>query len=104
LIKTLKLLVSALAVGVAGASLAGSAQAAGPCNDLSGYYGNVTAIVVGADNKTVNVTLAGGRPLAYGTCSGNTLSVNFKQPDSVATGTFDGKTIKWSNNTTWTKQ
>jgi len=43
---------------------AGAAHADSPCNGLSGYYGNVTAIVVGQDGKTIN----------------------------------------WSNNTTWTKQ
>ncbi|MCI3133435.1 hypothetical protein [Phenylobacterium aquaticum] len=82
---------------------AGAAHAESPCNGLSGYYGNVTAIVVGQDGKTVNLTLANGRPNAYGTCSGGNLTVTFPD-DRTLTGTFDGKTIRWSNNTTWSKQ
>ncbi len=82
---------------------AGSALAAGPCNGLNGYYGNVTAIVVGQDGKTVNVTMANGRPNAYGMCRGKDLTVNFSD-DKIIKGTFDGKTIRWANNTTWTKQ
>ncbi|ABD07767.1 hypothetical protein SR870_13955 [Rhodopseudomonas palustris] len=76
---------------------------AGSCNGVSGYYGTNTAIVVGADGKTVNVVVANGtRPNAYGTCDGNQLAVNFPD-DHTIKATFDGKVIKWDNNTTWTK-
>lgn len=88
-----------------GITFANSAHAQSPCKGVSGYYGNVTAIIVGADGKTVNITLANDRPLAYGTCTPDgKLSINFKSPDDTIQGQFDGKVIKWSNNTTWTKQ
>jgi hypothetical protein len=95
--------IAALALAISTGLVAGSANAAGACNGLSGYYGNVTAIVVGQDGKTVNVTLAGGRPNAYGSCSGNQLTVNFTD-DKTIKGVFDGKTISWDNGTKWTKQ
>lgn len=80
--------------------LSGATHAdAGKCNGLSGYYGGVTAIIVGADGSTVNVILDGGRPNAYGTCSANSLTVNFSDAH-VITGTHDGKTITWDNGTT----
>lgn len=88
------------------ATLAAPSMAApmpGPCNGLSGYYGNVTAIVVGRDGKTVNVTMAGGRPNAYGMCTGRDLMVNFSD-DKVIRGKFDGRTIFWENGTTWIKR
>ena len=93
---------SALVLLTTTTAFAGAAHA-GPCNDLSGYYGKRTAIVVGQDGRTVNVTVASGRPNAYGTCNDKQLSVNFVD-DGVVKGVFDGKTIRWSNNTVWTKQ
>lgn len=84
--------------------LAGTAYAAADsCNGLSAYYGSQTAIVVGEDGKTVNVVMVNGaRPNAYGTCSGNQVMVNFTD-DHQVTGTIQGDTISWDNNTTWTK-
>lgn len=78
--------------------------AGGPCNGLSGYYGNISGIVVGKDGTTVNVALADGRPNAYGTCSGNRVTVNYTDFGRTTTGTFDGKVISWSDGTTWTKR
>lgn len=75
----------------------------GPCNGLSGYYGNVTNIIVGEDGETVNVTMTDDRAPAYGTCSGNELTVNFADVGAVVSGTFDGSTIHWSNGTSWTE-
>lgn len=75
----------------------------GPCNGLSGYYGNVTSIIVGEDGETVNVTMTADRAPAYGTCSGSNLTVNFADVGAVVSGTFDGSTIHWSNGTSWTE-
>jgi len=99
---TLNACASVLMLLTAKSAFAGPAHA-GPCNDLSGYYGKRTAIVVGQDGKKVNITVASGRPNAYGTCSDKQLSVNFPD-DGLVKGVFDGKTIKWSNNTVWAKQ
>jgi hypothetical protein len=74
----------------------------GPCNGLSGNYGTA-AIVVGEDGNTVNVSVGAARPLAYGTCTGNQLVVTFKD-DATYTGTFDGKSVSWSNGTSWAKE
>lgn len=97
--KTSIFIAGALLAISGGAALADSSK----CGGLSGYYGGVTAIVVGKDGSTVNVTMDGGRPNAYGSCSGNSLKVTFPDDRSYS-GTFDGKTISWSNGTTWTKR
>lgn len=74
------------------------------CNGLSGYYGNVTSIIVGQDGKTVNIHLALKRPHGYGTCNPDgSFSVNFPDDPATKGGTFDGTTIRWDNGTTWTK-
>lgn len=94
---------------------ANSAMAeASKCNGLSGYYGTQTAIVVsqdalsnkGSDNPTYGVGVVmvnGARPNAYGTCDNTTLKVNLTDDHEISR-TFDGRSISWGNNTTWTKQ
>ncbi len=100
----MKLGTAAFAAALLSAAVPGAASAADmKCNGLSGYYGGVTAIIVGQDGRTVNVILDNGRPNAYGTCQGNQLTVNFTD-DRTYTGTFDGRKISWSNGTSWTKK
>jgi hypothetical protein len=96
----------AIAVAITGSAfLTDSASAQSHCNGLSGHYGNVTAITVGPDGKTVSIIMANDRPLAYGLCTPDgKLNINFKSPDENLQGQFDGKVIRWSNNSTWTKQ
>ena len=103
--KVYSLCTAIMSATMASAILAGSAHAAA-CNGLSGSYigkGKVVAIVVGQDGSTVNVTMPDGRPNAYGFCSGNKLTVNFPD-DHPINGAFNGRTIRWDNGTSWTKQ
>ena len=95
---------AAAVVAIFGAVTATSAMAdRDSCNGISGYYGNVTSIIVGPDDTTMYMHLAGGRQHGYGTCqSDGSFQVNFPEYGEN-TGTFDGTTIQWDNNTTWTK-
>lgn len=82
----------------------GVANAQAHCNGVTGHYGNVTAVVVGQDGKSVTITMANDRPPAYGLCTPDgKLNINFSAPDENLQGQFDGKAIKWSNNSVWTK-
>jgi hypothetical protein len=101
----MKTLLIAASVAAATLMTTGSAFAnRDSCNGLSGYYGNVTSIIVGQDGKTVNIHLALKRPHGYGTCNPDgSFSVNFPDDPATKGGTFDGTTIRWDNGTTWTK-
>lgn len=94
---------------VGSAFVSTSAMATDGCNGLSGYYGSSTAIVVSEKPISGNkydvgiVMVNGGRPNAYGTCEGATVSIDFKD-DHLISGTHNGTTISWNNNTSWTKQ
>lgn len=84
------------------ANLNGVLSYVASCNGLNGFTNGASTITVAADGKTVSVAM-GSRPTASGTCSGNTLTVNFPD-DRSYNGTFDGTSIRWNNNTTWTKK
>jgi hypothetical protein len=71
------------------------------CNGLSGWYGSAVVQVQG-DFRTVHVDMRNGRPIAVGTCSGNRLTINFRD-DRVISGVFNGRQIFWDNRTTWTR-
>lgn len=71
------------------------------CNGLSGWYGSAVIQVQG-DFRTVHIDMRNGRPIAIGTCSGNRLTINFRD-DRVITGNFNGRQIFWDNRTVWTK-
>lgn len=74
-----------------------------PCNGVSGLYNGGSTINVGRDGRTVQVMVSPSRPLAFGTCSGNRITVNFRD-DRVVSGVYDGRTIVWDNRTTWVKR
>jgi len=75
------------------------------CKDISAIYIDTHAVVVlGKDGKTLNILIANGkRPNAYGTCVAGKVTVDFIDDRGCCTATFDGKTIKWSNGTVWSK-
>lgn len=76
---------------------------AGLCNGLSGIYNDGIVLVVGGAKLDVNVSMGGGRPEAYGSCTRQELTVTF--PDhGTFTGVFDGGQIRWSNGTVWTRR
>ena len=83
------------------------------CSGISGYYGGHTAIIMSEDGRTVNITLDGGRPNAYGSCSVNNngstnhrLEINFTDDGGIMQGEYEGKTgtLLWANGTSWTKR
>lgn len=101
----MKALLVAIAMAACGLLVSDMALARkNSCNGLSGYYGNVTAIVVGEDGLTVNITLAGDRQNGYGICNPDgSFYVYFPDDPGTHRGHFDGRTIYWDNGTTWTK-
>lgn len=74
-----------------------------PCNGISGLYNDGSTINVAKDGRSVQVMVNPRRPLAFGTCRGNRITVNFRD-DRVISGVFDGRTIFWDNRTTWVKR
>lgn len=74
-----------------------------PCNGISGLYNGGSTVNVARDGRSVQVMVNPRRPLAFGTCRGNRITVNFRD-DRVISGVFDGQTIFWDNRTTWTKR
>ena len=74
---------------------------AAPCAPMAGRYRGGATIAVSA--TSVRVTVGPNRPVATGKCQGNRLTVNFPD-DATHSGTFDGRTISWSNRTTWVKE
>lgn len=100
--KVLTLAISLFAISLVSPNMAWAKRDS--CNGLSGYYGNVTAIIVGEDGLTVNVTLANGRPNGYGICHPDgSLFVYFEDDPNTHRGMFDGRTLFWDNGSTWTK-
>ena len=95
-----------LALIGAAMAVAGVAQA-DTCQQISGTYGplSTAALILGPDGKTLyGQMMNGGRPNFYGTCTNGAIKVSFPDdPGFSGEGSFDGKTIKWSNNTTWDK-
>lgn len=76
------------------------------CTAISGSYGpsGSETITLGPDRRTITGRLAGGtRPSFTGTCVNGNVRVSFPDDPSCCTGTFDGRTIRWSNGTSWTK-
>lgn len=74
-----------------------------PCSGISGLYNDGSTVNVARDGRSVQVMVSPRRPLAFGTCNGNRITVNFRD-DRVISGVFDGRTIFWDNRTTWTKR
>lgn len=78
-------------------------RAAPPCDGMSGLYQGGMTVNVARDGRTVQVMVSPRRPLAFGTCRGNRLTINFTD-DRVISGVYDGRSIFWDNRTTWTKR
>ena len=73
-----------------------------PCNGLAGSYNRGASIITVTGGNRVRATVGPTRPAGTGSCQGSGLTVNFSD-DRVVSGTFNGRTIVWSNRTTWTK-
>lgn len=76
---------------------------AAPCEGVSGLYQGGMTVNVAKDGRAVQVMVSPRRPLAFGTCRGNRLTVNFTD-DRVISGVYDGRAIFWDNRTTWVKR
>ena len=74
----------------------------GACTGLSGSYNGNSGTITVMNGNRIRVTVGPRRPVAFGTCSGNRLSVNFTD-DRVITGVLNGRTIAWDNRTNWTR-
>jgi len=78
------------------------------CGKISGTYGPQAnaALILGPDGRTLfGQMMNGKRPNFYGTCVNGLVDVRISDDPNPAAGrgTFDGKTVKWGNNTTWVK-
>jgi hypothetical protein len=110
---------SCRALAIAGAlALAGSsatAQTDGPrrppvvrhappaCNGVSGLYDGGSTIHVARDGRSVQVMVSPRRPLVFGTCRGDRITVTFRD-GRVISGVFDGRTLAWDDGSRWTKR
>lgn len=73
-----------------------------PCSQISGFYNGGSGSILAMKGDRIRVTVGKARPVAYGTCRGDRLVVDFTD-DHVISGVFDGRVIRWDNRTSWTK-
>lgn len=74
----------------------------GTCARIAGFYNGRAGTIASLGGDRIQVTVGRNRPVAYGTCRGNRLVVDFTD-DHVISGVFDGRVIRWDNRTNWTK-